>query len=122
MPVRVAETITGSASASSWSVAVDLTASCAKQTTGAKINNVASRIGERTRLACTFRRPAGKRVFGEPPSTTGQRPMLLRKIRTNHIGRFLITSFLQLRESDLFVPQRRGASPSSHSSFCEEVF
>src|SRR6202011_6100864 len=36
--------------------------------------------------------------------------------------RFLITSFLQLRESDLFVPPWRDASPSSHSSFCEEVF
>src|SRR5947208_10602904 len=69
--------------------------------------------------------------------------------KTNHNGRFLITSFLQLRESDLFAPplprpcrsvevewssdhshfknaskslKWRGASPSSHSSFCEEVF
>src|SRR5262249_10849840 len=38
--------------------------------------------------------------------------------------RFCITSFLQLRESDLLGPEllRGVASPSSHSSFCEEVF
>ena len=56
----------------------------------------------------------------------------------NQTERFFITSFLQLRESDLFAVQRgsltvdlfgdrrsplqQGASPSSHSSFCEEVF
>jgi hypothetical protein len=39
-----------------------------------------------------------------------------------HNGRICITSYLQLRESDLFVAQKRDASPSSHSSFCEEVF
>src|SRR5207244_12846198 len=37
--------------------------------------------------------------------------------------RFCITSFLQLRESDLLASNvfRSVASPSSHSSFCAEV-
>src|SRR6266566_9323103 len=45
-------------------------------------------------------------------------------LRTNQTGRFCITSFLQLRESDLLGLEcfRSVASPSSHSSFCEEVF
>src|SRR5437660_4441307 len=95
MSVRVAETITGSASASSWSVAVDLTASCAR-TADAALNKLN---------------------------------------KTKHNGRFFITSFLQLRESDLFPAtsddsksllgsrfSEVAGSPSSHSSFCEEVF
>src|SRR4029077_13571678 len=44
--------------------------------------------------------------------------------RRNQTERFSITSFLQLRESDLLGLEcfRSVASPSSHSSFCEEVF
>src|SRR5438552_12913239 len=52
------------------------------------------------------------------------------RIRPNQTGRFSITSYLQLRELDLlgrdYFGSRRlplqGASSSSHSSFCEEVF
>jgi hypothetical protein len=84
---------------------------------------------ERTRLVrhrtdspwrtCWRQRPAEKIVFGEPPNTTGQRPVLP---RMNQSGRLCITSYLQLRELDLFAPPWSGASPSSHSSFREEVF
>src|SRR4029453_4276197 len=50
---------------------------------------------------------------------------------TNQTGRFFITSFLQPRELDLLgshrfgghtPPPQQAGSPSSHSSFCEEVF
>src|SRR5262249_48200948 len=91
---RVAETTTDSASAS-LGEAVGV-ASCAQQTTGAKAS-----------------------------IATGK----------NQTGRFCITSFLQLRESDLFPATSENSialesptfdevagSPSSHSSFCEEVF
>src|SRR5436853_2520616 len=95
-------------------------------------------IGERTRLACWFRRLAETILFRctnlrfrqragkvrdreTRPPTRGTR-VLPGKFKTKHIGQFRITSFLQLRESDLFVPPLRDASPSSHSSFYEEVF
>src|SRR5262249_47018078 len=96
-------------------------ASCAKHANRTNISNAANRSGERTRLAYTLRRLDGKHVFGQPPNTAGQRPALPRILMRYDVN---ITNFLQLRESDLLGPEllRGVASPSSHSSFCEEVF
>src|SRR5262245_27834058 len=54
--------------------------------------------------------------------TTGARTSIA--TGKNQTERFCITNFLQLRESDLLGPElpRGVSSPSSHSSFCEEVF
>ena len=95
--------------------------SSAKHANGTNISNAANRIGERTRLACTLRRLAGKHVLGEPPNTAGRRPALPGILMLCGVN---ITSFFQLRESDLLGPDllRGVASPSSHSPFCEEVF
>src|SRR4029077_15740393 len=70
------------------------------------------------RLHC-LRRVAPKKPPGECRRQRAECPR-----SRNQTGRFCITSFLQLRESDLLgLELLRGiASPSSHSSFCEEVF
>src|SRR4030095_310556 len=46
----------------------------------------------------------------------------IKPIKTKHNGRFRITSFLQLESRTCLSRESRSASPSSHSSFCEEVF
>jgi hypothetical protein len=58
----------------------------------------------------------------EPPATCRRQRAECPRSQTQ-TGRFCITSFLQLRESDLLGLEcfRSVASPSSHSSFCEEV-
>src|SRR5204863_7266729 len=48
---------------------------------------------------------------------------LIKLTNTKHNGRFRITSFLQLESRTcLSSAAAKSASPSSHSSFCEEVF
>src|SRR5713226_9093031 len=48
---------------------------------------------------------------------------LIKLTKTKHNGRFRITSFLQLESRTcLSSAAAKSASPSSHSSFCEEVF
>ena len=92
-----------------------------EQTRGANDEQRGESDWERTRLACTFRWLAGKHsCFGEPPKPQARR-VCSPELQT---GRFCITSYLQLRESDLLGLEcfRSVASSSSHSSFCEEVF
>src|SRR5207244_2149663 len=93
MSKRVADTTTGSDSAS-----VDA-APC-------RVSASSKRRGAASTSASCARVAAAPRI----------------RTKTNQTGRFLITSYLQLRESDLFVPPWRDPPPSSHSSFCEEVF
>src|SRR5437588_3073413 len=52
-----------------------------------------------------------------------EKAALTKPTKTKHNGRFRITSFLQLESRTcLSSAAAKSASPSSHSSFCEEVF
>src|SRR5436853_1065758 len=96
-------------------------------------------IWERTRLACWFRRLAetilfrctnfrfrqrsGKVHDRETRSSARGTRALPEEQKTKHNGQFRITSFLQLESRTCLSPAAaESASPSSHSSFCEEVF
>src|SRR5205823_1131718 len=133
MSKRVAETTTCSTSASPGEGVGNV--SCPKQTLRATRSSAATRIEERARLgcwrarlaianfSCAIRNPESlarkKDCFGATPKPASETDALP---GTNHTGRFCITSFLQLRESDLLGRHHGVASSSSLSSFCEEVF
>src|SRR5947209_16258704 len=59
-------------------------------------------------------------------SAWAELPALTRLMKSTHNRRFRITNFLQLESRTCLFPSRirgtEGASPSSHSSFCEEGF
>src|SRR4051812_5485745 len=115
---RVADTTTDSTSASAADGVGVVT--CAQQMTGTKPSNAANRIGERTRLACTFRWLAGKHVFSDPLNTTGQRPVLPGILMLRNVN-IQVSSNSESRDLLGLECFRSVASPSSHSSFCEEV-
>src|SRR5947208_5531693 len=112
MSNRVAETTTCSASASPGEGVGE--GSCPKQTLRATRSSAASRIGERARLGCWRARLAianfagatllsgilaiRKDCFGAAPKPASETDALP---GINQTGRFCITSYLQLRESDL---------------------
>src|SRR5436309_7775407 len=133
MSKRVAETTTCSASASLGEGVGE--GCCARQTSGAKASSAASGIGKRIRLGCWRARLAvanflscavrlhampaiGKDCFGATKPTHGRRALL----GTNQNGRFCITSFLQLRESDLYARCHRRSQTAATADIAQLSF
>ena len=127
---RVAETTTCSVSASPGEGVGEVC--CPKQMLGAKRSRAAYRIESRTRLACWrwclaiadfFCATPPPEILALRKDRFGATPKPTRGTRalpgTNQTGRFRIQV---TSNSESRTCMAEAASPSSHSSFCEEVF